>query len=74
MAAMCIPGSGEVCYVIADCDQANVLCPVFPGAKRRLHWSFPDPSAVQGRGRQHEFNAVANAIHDELRRWLSNPE
>ena len=61
-------------YVITVCDDANEACPVFPGAKRRLHWSFPDPSAVQGRGRQHAFNAVADAIHDELDRWLSNSE
>src|SRR5215213_4736830 len=28
-------------YVITVCDQANESCPVFSGAKNRLHWSFP---------------------------------
>src|SRR6266849_1446351 len=34
--------------VITVCDQANEVCPVFYGAKQRLHWSFPDPSAARG--------------------------
>ena len=35
-------------YVITVCDQANESCPVFAGAKQRLHWSFPDPSRATG--------------------------
>ena len=34
--------------VITVCDQANEACPVFFGARERLHWSFPDPSAATG--------------------------
>ena len=34
--------------VITVCDQANESCPVFFGAKKRLHWSFPDPSTAIG--------------------------
>jgi len=30
--------------VITVCDQANEACPVFFGARERLHWSFPDPA------------------------------
>ncbi len=49
-------------YVVTVCDDANEACPVFPGAKRRLHWSLPDPSAVTGEGRMGTFRAVRDRV------------
>ena len=36
-------------YVITVCDESSAQrCPIFPGITHRLHWSFPDPSALTG--------------------------
>jgi len=51
--------------VITVCDQANEACPVFFGAKQRLHWSLPDPS--QAAGTEEEQLAVYRQVRDALR-------
>ncbi len=36
-------------YVITVCDEASgQRCPVFPGAGRKINWSFEDPSDLTG--------------------------
>ena len=51
--------------VITVCDSAAEACPIFPGARRRLHWSFPDPS--QARGGEEEQLAVYRRVRDAIR-------
>jgi arsenate reductase len=52
-------------YVVTVCDDANEACPVFPGTKERLHWSFEDPSRAEGEGE--ERLAVFRRVRDEIR-------
>ena len=36
-------------YVVTVCDESSAeRCPMFPGKHTRLHWGFPDPSAITG--------------------------
>jgi arsenate reductase len=51
--------------VITVCDAANEACPVFPGAARRLHWSFDDPSRATGT--EAEQLAVYRRVRDAIR-------
>ena len=51
--------------VITVCDQANEACPVFFGARERLHWSFPDPSRATGS--EEEQLAVYRSVRDAIR-------
>lgn len=53
-------------HVITVCDEASAeRCPIFVGITKRLHWSFPDPSAVQG---PHEEKlAMTREVRDTIR-------
>ncbi len=51
--------------VITVCDQANESCPLFLGAKERLHWSFPDPSKATGT--EDDQLAVYRSVRDAIR-------
>jgi arsenate reductase (thioredoxin) len=55
-------------YVITVCDAANEACPVFPGAKNRLHWSFEDPS--QATGTEEERLRLFRKVRDEIRECI----
>ena len=58
--------------VITVCDDANEACPVFPNAKNRRHWSFPDPSKAQGTEEEQlqVYREVRNAIQRKLEQEL----
>ncbi len=56
--------------VVTVCDDANDTCPIFPGARERLHWSIEDPSRVDG-PESTRLTAFRTA-RDELRRRIES--
>jgi len=64
----------EFDYVVTVCDESSAeRCPMFPGKHIRLHWGFPDPSAIQGTDA--EKLAGIRPIRDDIQRkvkaWLA---
>jgi arsenate reductase len=53
---------------VTVCDSAREACPIFPGARERLHLSFPDPVLAQGseEERLEVYRHVRDAIRERL--------
>ncbi len=62
----------EFDYVITVCDNANEVCPVFPGKTKRLHWPFEDPAGVTGSEveRQAAFRKIRDQIRARIQDWV----
>jgi arsenate reductase len=61
-------------HVITVCDETSAeRCPIFPGVTTRLHWSFPDPSAIQG-GHDEKLartREIRDAIKARIDQWCA---
>jgi arsenate reductase (thioredoxin) len=60
-------------YVITVCDNANESCPIFPGDTQRMHWSFPDPAAIEGSETERlaAFRRVRDALAENFREFVN---
>jgi arsenate reductase len=60
-------------YVITVCDEASAeRCPVFPGALETIHWSFPDPSRLEGsqEDKMKIVRRIRDRIQSRIEEWL----
>lgn len=62
-------------WVVTVCDGARDACPVFPGAKQQLHWSFEDPASAEGNEEEKRavFRSVRNQIKLRISAFLPSP-
>ena len=61
-------------YVIAVCDKAAGLCPIYPGFTKRLDWSFEDPSTFSGTWEEklQRTRKVRDEIQAQVAEWIGN--
>lgn len=66
---------GVFSYVITVCDEASAeRCPIFPGVTKRIHWSFPDPSALQGTEEEklQGTRQIRDSIKAQIEEWVKS--
>ncbi len=64
-------------FVITVCDEATAeQCPLFPGITRRIHWSFDDPSTLEGSPEQklEKVRRIRDAIRARIQEWVAAGE
>jgi len=60
-------------YVVTVCDEASgQRCPIFPGALKKINWSFEDPSALTGTEEEKlvKISAIRDSIKIKLEEFL----
>jgi arsenate reductase (thioredoxin) len=60
-------------YLITVCDETNAeKCPVVPGSGARLHWSFDDPSALNGSyvEKLNQTLLIMHQIKSKIENWI----
>jgi arsenate reductase len=62
-------GAPQMDLVITVCDNAaGEVCPIWPGAPAKAHWSFPDPAAFEGS--EDQKRAYFRTIFADIRRAI----
>ena len=62
-------------YVVTVCDESNAeRCPMFPGKHVRMHWGFPDPSALTGTDEEKlaGIRPIRDAIETKVKEFIDS--
>ena len=59
-------------YVITLCDDARLVCPIFPGADQSIHWGYPEPANAGGddAARLLAYERVFTALSERIRQFV----
>lgn len=59
-------------YIVTVCDRVREGCPTFPGDPEQIHWSFSDPTLVEGpaRVREQAFLNTARELNTRIQYLL----
>jgi arsenate reductase len=59
-------------YVITLCDDARLVCPVFPGADQSIHWGYRDPAGAVGdeAAQLASFERVFTELAERIRQFV----
>ncbi|MEO8150828.1 MAG: arsenate reductase ArsC [Bacteroidia bacterium] len=58
-------------YVVTVCDpKASESCPIFPGMKQKINWSFADPSKFEGT--HEEKLQQTRVVRDQVKQAVLN--
>jgi arsenate reductase len=63
-------------HVITVCDaEASQRCPIFPGIRNIISWSFPDPSTFTGSDEEimEQVRVVRDRIEAKVQTFIANP-
>jgi len=66
------PGARPLDIVITVCDNAaGEVCPIWPGTPSKLHWSIPDPAAVEGDAQAEAFEEAYRNLHGRISDFIA---
>jgi arsenate reductase (thioredoxin) len=65
-------GAPPLDIIITVCDNAaGEVCPIWPGKPAKLHWSIPDPAAVEDAGQRQAFEKGYRDLQARIRDFLA---